>query len=262
LFVNRKSKFTKEAVPKFRSGFFYYHAVVAKSKKQFVSYSFKKTLLMFYKVKSGDTLSKIAKKFSIPVDLLLSFNKTIVNPSKIFIGQQVFIPNVEDVPVNNITVETTTATDLITRARSAINKGIRYKLGAGGMNPKTVLPTTNKLCDCSGFVCWILGISRKTDIPFYKQFGGWIFTDSMVADVNSQTGIFERINIPEPGCITVFGAGNKIGHVGLVSKVSNGKMDKVIHCSSGNDKKFHDSIQETGSEIFERADNVWGKFIG
>lgn len=217
---------------------------------------------MFYKVKPGDTLSKIAKKFSIPMDLLLSFNKSILNPSKISTGQQIFIPNVDDVPVNNITVVTTESSDIITRAKTAINKGIRYKLGSGGMNPKTILPTTNKLCDCSGFVCWVLGLSRKTDIPFYKQFGGWIFTDSMVADVNSQAGIFERITVPEPGCITVFGAGNQIGHVGIVSKVSNGKMDKVIHCSSGNNKKFNDSIQETGPEIFNRADTVWGRFAG
>lgn len=45
----------------------------------------------------------------------------------------------------------------------------------------------------------------------------------MVADVNSTSGIFERINVPEPRCIVMFGAGNKIGDVGLVSKDRNGK---------------------------------------
>ena len=38
-------------------------------------------------------------------------------------------------------------------------------------------------------------------------------------------------------------------------------MEKVIHCSSGNDKKFKDSIQETTPEVFNRADTVFGRFI-
>jgi hypothetical protein len=42
--------------------------------------------------------------------------------------------------------------------------------------------------------------------------------------------------------------------------IANGQIDKVIDCSSGNDKKFHDSIKETGPEIFSRADTIWGKF--
>lgn len=218
---------------------------------------------MHYKVKSGDTLSKIAKQFGLPTALLLSFNPSIINPSKIFVGQLIHIPNIEDVPEPDIDVVSTKQSELIARAKTAINKGIRYKLGAGGMNPNAALPSNaNKQCDCSGFVCWILGLSRKTNIPFYGRYGGWIYTDSMVADVNSSAGIFERITTPEPGCIVVFGAGNAIGHVGLVSKVSNGQMDKVIHCSSGNDRNFNDSIQETGPQIFNRPDTVWGRYVG
>ena len=58
----------------------------------------------------------------------------------------------------------------------------------------------------------------------------------------------------------VYGAGNKIGHVGIVSEVKNGKMTKVIHCSSGNDKKYNDSIQETSPTVFNRPDILWGRF--
>jgi hypothetical protein len=82
----------------------------------------------------------------------------------------------------------------------------------------------------------------------------------MEADVNSQAGIFERLRVPEPGCIVVYGAGNKIGHVGMVSEVANGLMKRVIHCSAGNDAKFHDSIQETAPTVFDRADALWGRF--
>lgn len=217
---------------------------------------------MYYKIKPKDTLNKIARKFNVPVDVILAFNKEIVNPSMIYVNQQLYIPNIEDVPADEITVVTTAGRDLVARARSAINKGIRYKLGSGGMKPEAALPASNKLCDCSGFVCWVLGVSRKSTIPFYTRYGGWIYTDSMVADVNSNAGIFEKINIPEAGSIVVYGAGDQIGHVGIVSKVSNGKMEKVIHCSSGNDRRFRDSIQETNPDVFNRAETVWGRYTG
>ena len=215
---------------------------------------------MYYKVKSNDTLSKIANKFGVPMSLLLAFNKDIKNPNHIFVGQTIQIPNLEDIPDHSIVVETIDHSTLVAKARSAINQKIRYKLGSGGIDPDLALPTANKLCDCSGFVCWVLGISRQSKIPYYKKFGGWIYTDSMEADIKDSAGIFERLTTPEPGCIVVFGAGNKIGHVGIVSEVASGKMAKVIHCSSGNDRNFQDSIQETAPTVFNRADALWGKF--
>jgi hypothetical protein len=49
--------------------------------------------------------------------------------------------------------------------------------------------------------------------------------------------------------------------VGIVSEVLNGQMKEVIHCSSGNDAKFKDSIQETAPTVFNRADTLWGRFV-
>ncbi|AFD07651.1 LysM peptidoglycan-binding domain-containing protein [Solitalea canadensis] len=216
---------------------------------------------MYYKIKAADSLSKISKKFSIPVDLILSFNKQIKNPDHIYAGQLIFIPNLDDIPDDGKLVKPMKINKLLERAGSATGKKIKYKLGKGGMKPGAPLPASDSNeCDCSGFVCWVLGLSRKSDIPFYKQHGGWIYTDSMVADVNSQSGIFEKITIPEEGCIVVYGAGSGIGHVGIVSEVEDGTMIKVIHCSSGNYKKHNDSILETGPDIFNRADSLWGRF--
>lgn len=217
---------------------------------------------MYYKVKKGDTLGKIAKVHKVPVPLILAHNQSIINPDLIFEGQLINIPNIQDIPVKKFQFsKQLTPGDIVAKARSVIGKKIIYKLGAGGMDEKYQLPTRDGKCDCSGFVCWVLGLSRKTKIPFYQP-GGWIYTDSMVEDINRNAGIFDRLAIPEVGCIVVYGAGKKIGHVGIVSEVENGKMKKVIHCSSGNYASFGDAIQETSPRVFERADALWGRFVG
>jgi hypothetical protein len=47
-----------------------------------------------YVVKSGDTMSKIAKKFGVSLDDLIAANKdTIKNPDKLAVGNEVIIPS-------------------------------------------------------------------------------------------------------------------------------------------------------------------------
>jgi hypothetical protein len=217
---------------------------------------------MEYTIKQGDTLSKIATKFNLPVTAILASNPHIANPDLIAVGQVIHILNIEDLPESATFEVPGSPSSYVLRARSVVNCDIKYKLGSGGLNPNSQLPSNDKLCDCSGFVCWVFHLSRKTNIPFYKQYGGWIFTDSMVEDINSSTGIFERLTVPSVGCIVVYGAGKKIGHVGIVSEVQNNLMKKVIHCSSGNSSKFNAAIQETSPSVFNRPDSVWGRFIG
>lgn len=217
---------------------------------------------MQYIIKKGDTMNKIAHRLSLPVKSLFALNPQIIDPDRIFVGQVIQVPNVDDVPPGVVFEIPSNSSELVTRARSVVNCPLLYKLGSGGMFPKDALPSRDEFCDCSGFVCWVLHLSRKTNIPFYKQFGGWIFTDSMAHDVHKSSGIFEKLQFPEPGCIVVYGAGKKIGHVGIVSEVSGNAMKRVIHCSSGNSKKFKAAIQETTPVVFNRADAVWGRFVG
>ncbi len=144
---------------------------------------------------------------------------------------------------------------LLARARSVIGKNIRYQLGKGGMNPNSELPaSSNAGCDCSGFVCWCLGISRKTDHNLYRNNGGWINTDSIVHDAERATGFFFRIPQPKIGALIVYPSKKPergFGHVGIVTELKNGFVARVIHCSSGNYKKSGDAIAETGPDSFK-----------
>lgn len=160
------------------------------------------------------------------------------------------------------------AVDLLNRARSASGKKIKYKLGSGGLHPSQPLPANlNHECDCSGYVCWALQISRKTEHPLYVNFnGGWINTDAMVHDGNKSSGYFEPLAKPKIGALIVYGRTPQgtVGHVGIVTALdANGAVSKVIHCSNGNYKNLGDAIQETAPTVFQKqAGTVYVWYAG
>ena len=135
----------------------------------------------------------------------------------------------------------------LTRAREAVGKGIRYKLGKGGFDPTK--PIKNA-CDCSGFVAWAIGIPRQ--LP--PGTGAWLQTDSYwQGGRTAGEGLFDAVDERrvEPGDLVVYPDRNgKQGHIGIVSVVEEGRATRVIHCSSGNDRQFGDAIRETGPEVF------------
>lgn len=152
----------------------------------------------------------------------------------------------------------------VARARSMIGKGIRYKLGRGGIDPTGATPATpDGYCDCSGFACWVLGVSRKTDHPLYLKFNqGWINTDAIVADVKTPVGLFSP-TVARPGALIVYPrAGKGVGHVGIVTKVVNGKPELVVHCSSGNFKTSGDAVRETPPTVFNGPATVFAWWAG
>lgn len=143
----------------------------------------------------------------------------------------------------------------IARARTSLNDGVAYKLGKGGFFPNSPTPATiynNELyCDCSGFVAWVLEISRKPKAsrPY------WIETTAIYKDATGKQTAFVRLDKPEPGCIVVYpdrkvmGVG-KQGHTGVVTQVwPDGKI-QGIDCSSGMYKKTGDAIHERDLSFF------------
>jgi hypothetical protein len=160
-----------------------------------------------------------------------------------------------------------TVEELLARARSAIGHKVKYRLGAGGIDPTSPTPASiDNACDCSGFVCWCLGISRKTDHPLYVRFnGGWINTDAIVYDAYHPTGLFFPLEQPRVGCLWVFPSRRPkrpYGHVGIVSAMSKGKVTKVIHCSSSNFRRYGDAILETPPTVFQVPDTLFVWYVG
>lgn len=149
------------------------------------------------------------------------------------------------------------ASEVVDRARSQIRLGTTYVLGKGGFNPRGVRAANSAhACDCSGFASWCLGVSRKTDNPFYQKFnGGWFETTAIVRDALAQgVGMFDDVpwGDAKPGMLVVWGdSGGHQGHVGVVSEVDEKGPTRVVHCSSGNFRNFGDAICETSSQLFK-----------
>lgn len=162
-----------------------------------------------------------------------------------------------------------TADELIARVRPFVYVPCTYSLGHGASYVSNTPVDGSGECDCSGLICWALGIVRYTAIPSYKAFnGGWINTDAIVHDATqnlpSASVLFTKILTPTRGCLVVFASGNghAHGHVGIVSETYKASAAKVIHCSAHNQPGR--AIQETGPEVFlanPRTIYVWPKML-
>lgn len=160
--------------------------------------------------------------------------------------------------------------ELIARARSAIGKGCRYGLGHGGYNPASDHPwDTEMRCDCSGFIAWVLRVSRHIEHPWYKeQNGGWLETIAIVRDAKSTFGFFTEVppDMARAGDVIVYGdrksedGSTRQGHVGLISEVSATGPAKAIHCSMGNERRSGDAIQETPSGFWINAGGIVARY--
>ena len=127
---------------------------------------------------------------------------------------------------------------------------IKYRLSKynGGKDPYADHPADwsyglrTPTSDCAGFVAWALGYDRK-QIGTFPKWGGWINTDSMIAEARQFGDWFEEISEPEVGCLLVTpsiykgGKRTKVGHVGMVVEVpevwdGDTRSLTVVHCSS------------------------------
>jgi len=188
--------------------------------------------------------------------------------------------------------------NVLSRATSMVGRGTIYWAGSGGLDPSAASPAQTlaigrqwptlapeeqaKLrplaeaagldvddpalvapaCDCSGFVCWALGISR------HPEPQRWINTDSIWGDATSSGLQFRKIERATLGCLVVYpqaGSGEKFGHIALVTEVTQGgRAARIVHCSAANLGSVPpDAIKITTPEAFERQPkSVYAWFKG
>ena len=152
-----------------------------------------------------------------------------------------------------------TGPEIVARARSAIGGKCIYALGKGDAKPLAPVPWgDDRECDCSGFACWCLGISRL-------YAGRWLGTDEITAEAQLPGHIFEAIprEQAEPGDLIVFprrSAGHH-GHIGVVATTDHSGPLTAVHCSLGNWTHAADAIQETDCAVFWLNGALVARFI-
>ncbi|MFD2454483.1 CHAP domain-containing protein [Ideonella paludis] len=146
--------------------------------------------------------------------------------------------------------------DLAENTSDPTIKVYREKAQARGYNPDKLGPLP--VCDCSGFIWWVLGEARN------ERNTDWIHQDARNADIRFRV-VSTSPDFPgRPGDLLVYAHHGKTsyGHVGLITEVQGGTAEgpasQVIHCSSGNmelpprDGQIYPSgIAETGVEVFK-----------
>ncbi|MEO5793714.1 MAG: CHAP domain-containing protein [Rhodoferax sp.] len=144
-----------------------------------------------------------------------------------------------------------------TQEDQAIFRPLAEAAGLNVDDPKLVAPA----CDCSGFVCWALGISRHPNLHT------WINTDTIWDDANGRSVQFRRIERAVVGCIVVYPTveGHKYGHIALVTEIdANGRATRIVHCSADNfGSAPPDAIKITGPKAFEaQSESIYAWFLG
>jgi hypothetical protein len=108
------------------------------------------------------------------------------------------------------------------------------------------------LCDCSGFVAWVIGISRKpkTTRPF------WVETSAICHDANNAKRAFVKIDKPVPGCIVSYpDRAGREGHTAIVTGSAfntDGSVASIsgVDCSSGQSRRLGQAITERDLSFF------------
>jgi hypothetical protein len=110
-------------------------------------------------------------------------------------------------------------------------------------------------CDCSGFVCWALGMPRRVAPDAFTTPDGWIHTDSIHADALGSGQLFQAREHAAPGCIVVYPKppDKAFGHIGIVTAADvAGKATRVVHCGAENFKTApFDAIKNNAPTAFE-----------
>ena len=175
---------------------------------------------MIYTVRSGDTLTKIAKAYGMTLADLLSMNPHIVNPNIVYVGNRLNIAAPEAVATANIP-------EWLRIAEK--ERGTMEIVGPGEHNPRILdyhSATSLKATDdetpwCSAFVCWVM------------EQAGYRSTRSAAALSWLRWG--KVLPGPQVGAIVVFRRGNAWqGHAGFIYNHSDDELIAVLGGNQSN----------------------------
>lgn len=147
-------------------------------------------------------------------------------------------------------VEETTA-----RLEYAATKRVKYKLGRGGFD--WLSDDIGDLCDCSGFICWALGLSRK---PSPIGGGVWWSTDSIRADALGDEAVFRQVEPGSRPALVVYGDYRRGGAVrqGHIGFVVDPDTWEGYDCSGSQSRRRGQAITCRDLSFFgRRASTVW-----
>ena len=166
---------------------------------------------MTYKIKAGDTLSKIAKRYGISLAQLLQANPQITNPDRIQVGQLVNLPDTstettQPLPSNVVPAITSTVAAAAGAAAGALGEALAEALGklsakyeTGGRGPGTVSTGAG---DRGGVSYGSYQMASKLGVAtrFVKQTGfPWLADfQNLTAGTSQFTACWKRIAKNEP----------------------------------------------------------------
>ncbi len=136
----------------------------------------------------------------------------------------------------------------LARAQAGLGRKTIYQLGEGGWADGIAGPLAPK-CDCSGFVCWALGVPRE--LP--PGSNHWLNTDGIWA---GGTGLFHEVPRHEaaPGDLLVHpsDSDHRHGHIGVILEVEAGISMKLLHCSRHNHSTTGDAVRVTSPAVIAK----------
>jgi hypothetical protein len=154
-----------------------------------------------------------------------------------------------------ITVNDAKMASRVTRAKSALGRGIKYELGRGGFDPSASSPADSRnRSDCSGFaLAWAFNLNRRPK----KSRDWWLSTSDVYADAMSKKpSVFMRLKKPVIGCAVLYPDRNgEQGHTAIITAFKLNWLGRVvklwgIDCSSSQSRKTGDAITERDLTFF------------
>lgn len=137
---------------------------------------------------------------------------------------------------------------------AAEDTGTIYTLGSGGYG--WFQDDFDAECDCSGFIAFCLGLSRKPSTAFMAKGTKWWFsTDSMV--LAAKEGVFFReVEKGTPGCLAAYPDYKSRGELrqGHTAYITDwrGTVPWGYDCSSSQSRKTGDAVKLRSLSFFTR----------